>query len=320
MTTKVKTSLTSMTPPVPDIRSNSICVIIKTSRFTTRRTVPKADVTVASTEKEAKAPDQDMVAVAKDLLDSPELRRIVTFDHITKLWVKARSVPSPLLRSSAYLLAVDALEEMYGYLETRKAERAPLESLFVAAYPGLIASAKKRLGPLFDASQYPPVEVIRREFNFDWQVVEISTPDVKLRGVSQALFEKEKKKAELVWTNAVGQINAALAEGMADVVRHLSDRLGAGDEPPKRFRESAIKRVTDFLDTFAQRNLAGDADLAKLVGDAKKLLSGVDAKELKREAGTRKRVVAGFAVIKASLDTMLEDRPTRAAAIADDEV
>lgn len=295
----------------PDVRKNSICFIIRTSRMTVRRTVSKGDVKVESTVA-GKDPDQEMVTVAKDLLDSPELRKIATFDHVTKLRVKAQSVPSPLLRSSAYLIAVDGLVDMYGYMEKRKRDRAPLEAAFEAAYPVLVAEAKKRLGSLFDPSEYPPVKVIRQLFSFEWQVVEVGTPDAKLRSVSQALFEKEKAKAEQVWVNAVGQINEALAEGMADVVAHLSERLGGGDEPPKRFRASAIKRVTDFLDAFGNRNITENADLAKLVSDARRLLSGVDAKVIKGETDTRKQVIAGFAVIKRDLDAMLEARPARA--------
>jgi len=308
-------------PEIPaDIRKNSICIIIQTSRFTTRRTVAQADVKVEATDDEKSVPDQDMVTVAKDLLDSPELRRIATFDHITKLWVKARSVPSPLLRAGAHMFSIDALEDMYAYLEQRKKDREPLMDEFAAAYPGLVRAAKIKLGPLFDAKQYPPADVIKREFRFDWQVVEIDTPNEKLRGISQALFEKEKAKAEATWSSAVGQINDALAAGMAEVVNHLAERMGDGDEAPKRFRASAVKKVEDFLANFAQRNLANNEQLNKLVTDAKKLLSGVDAKELKKDGELRKRVVEGFKEIKTSLDGMLEDRPGRAFARKDDEV
>ena len=309
-----------------NVQANSICVLIKMSRFTVRRTVQQGDVNVEANvearggkSRPESIIDQDCVTVAKDLLDSDELRKIVTFDHVTKLWVKSRTVQSPLLRASAYLLGVDALPEMYGYLEARKKDRVTLEADFAAAYPGLIDAAKKRLGPLYDPTQYPPAASVRRLFGFDWQVIEIVTPNEKLRSISQALFEKEKAKAEAVWTSAVGQINDALAEGMAEVVAHLGARLGGGDEPPKRFRETAIKRVTDFLDAFGQRNVTGNADLARLVDQARRLLSGVDAKAVKKDGDLRRRLAQGVAEIKGSLDGMLEARPARAAAAFGDD-
>lgn len=303
------------------LRDSSICVIIRTSRFTTRRTVKSEDVTVeANDAKGGEQPDQEMVTVAKDLLDSPELRAIATFDHYTKLWFKSRSVPSPLLRSSAYMFAIDALEDMYAYLEQRAKDRQPLIEAFKAALPAHVKTAKEKLGPLFDRTEYPRAADVDALFTFEWQVVEIGTPDQKLRGVSQALFEKEKAKAELVWSSAVGQIEQALAAGMQDVVTHLAERLGGGDEKPKRFRESALRKVTDFLDAFAQRNIGGSEQLAGLVAKAKALTNGVDVKALKDDAKVRQQVVAGFADIKKSLDTMVEAKPSRAIAGADDEV
>ena len=75
--------------PVPDIRKNSVCFVIKTSRMTVRRTVSRGDVKVESTVA-GKDQDQEMVTVAKDMLDSPELRAIATFDHVTKLRPSSR--------------------------------------------------------------------------------------------------------------------------------------------------------------------------------------------------------------------------------------
>jgi hypothetical protein len=304
------------------MRDTSICVIINTARFTTRRTVDKAEVSVEATEaKKDEEVDQDAVHVAKDLLDSPALRAIATFDHYTKLWFKARSVPSPLLRSSAYMFSIDALADMYAYLEQRKVERVALMDAFIKDYPTLVKKAKEKLGPLFDESEYPRVSELRRMFRFTWQVVEIGTPDEKIRRVSQQIFEKEKAKAEEVWTSAVGQIEDALAAAFSGVVEHLGERLGDGQEKPKRLRESALKRVNDFLDAFAQRNVGGSDRLAVLVDKAKKVTSGVDIKALREDGGVRKAVATGFQEIKASLDKMMEDRPSRAAvALGDEEV
>lgn len=304
---------------VDNIKANSICVFIKMSRFTVRRTVKQDKVNVEATDRFNAAVDQDLMTVAKDLLDSQELRKIVTYDHVTKVWVKARTVQSPLLRASAYLLDVDALPDMYEYLEQRKKNRGALVQDVAAAYPALVKAAKERLGPLFDQSEYPPVAALLKLFDFEWSVIEIVTPNEKLRTISQALFEKEKSKAEAVWKSAVGQINDALAASLNEVVEHLGDRLGGGDEAPKRFRASALKKVTDFIETFAQRNVAGSAGLAKLVGDAKAMLEGVDVKAIKTDGDLRKRLATSIAGIKSSLDGMMENKPARAISVGGDE-
>jgi len=324
MAKKAKAAAAVVTPAdlqksVDNIKTNSICVLIKTSRFTVRRTVKQDRVDVESRDAKGANIDQDLMTVAKDLLDSPELRKIVTYDHVTKVWVKARTVQSPLLRASAYLLDVDALPDMYEYLEARKKGRGePLQD-FAAAYPALVKAAKTRLGPLFDQGDYPPVAELLKLFDFSFSVIEIVTPNDKLRTISQALFEKEKSKAEAVWQSAVGQINDALVESMSEVVEHLGERLGGGDEAPKRFRASALKKVTDFVETFAQRNVTGNAQLNKLVADAKAMLEGVDVKAVKKDGDLRKKLASSIAGIKASLDGMMENRPSRAISVGGDD-
>jgi hypothetical protein len=297
-----------------ELRENSICVIIQASRFSVRRTVAKDRVQVDAVGEGPGLAivDQDQVTVAKDLLDSKELRAVGLYDHYTKQWLRARSVPSPLLRSGAYLISVGALGDVYAYLEARKVGRDALIGQFEESYPALVRAAKGRLGPLFDPSEYPARGELRGMFGMEWQVVEMGTPDVKLRSISQALFEKERDKAERVWTSAVGQINEALAQGMADVVGHIGK--------PKRFGEKSLARVTEFLGLLDARNLTRNADLTALADKARKLLSGVDAKSLKKDVGSRERLATEFTAIKASLDTMLEARPVRAIALSDEEV
>lgn len=302
------------------VRDASVCLVVEASQFRVHRTVPKDEVNVVPTAGGAAKPDKKMVAVTKTLLESRELRAIETHIAATKAWIASRAVPSELIRAGAYLLSVDALVEVYGHLEKRAGELTALVERFSAAYPNHVREARKKLGPLWSADQYPAASAVASKFSFTWRVVEVGTPDAKLRSISRALFEKERAKAEQVWSSAVGQINQALAAGMADVVGHLAEKIGGGDEKPKRLRQAAVKRVSDFLDTFDSRNLTKNADLAALVEKARRIISGVDAKQIRDDEGLRRSVAAGFAEVKAGLDTMLEDRPGRAITFADEEV
>lgn len=301
------------------VRENSICVIIEASRFGARRSVAKGEVTVSSNAETDKKIDQAMCAVGKELLDSDELRTIAGHDHYTKRWIKARSVPSPLIRSSAFLVKAETLPLIYDYLEGRAVERQELVKKLRGVWPKLVKAAKERLGPLWKAEEYPAASAIEDEFELVWRVVEIGTPDKKLRSISKALYEKEKKKAEETWSNAVGQITQALAQAMLEPVAHLAEKLGGGDEKPKRLRVTALQHVTEFLDTFDGRNLTQNSDLDAIVKKAKALLQGVDVKQLKDDDKFRKQFAADFKTIKSGLDKMLEDKPGRAISFSDDE-
>lgn len=304
-----------------EMQEGSICIFIKTKRLTTKRAVDQDKVNVEASDGADEDIDQDSVTVAKELLKSKELKAIAAYDHYTRRWFRQRSVPSPLLKSSAYCFATSALPDMYEYLEKRFEDRKPLIEAFVTALPGLKAQAEKDLGPVFDATEYPASDQAARDlFDFTWQVVEITSPNRKMRSVSQAIFEKEKAKAEQTWVTAAGQIEQALAQGMAKLVEHLGKQLGNGTDKPKRLRQESIKNVLAFLDTFQQRNISGNADLAKLVEDAKNLVKDVDVKDVRKDVDLRKRLVEGVASVTAKLDTMIEDKPNRAIALDGDEV
>lgn len=306
-----------------EMQEGSICIFIKTKRLTTRRSVDQDDVTVAEAGANVidTEIDQDSVTVAKELLKSKELKAIGAYDHMTRRWFRQRSVPSPLLKSSAYCFATAALPEMYEYLEQRAEERVALVEKLIEQLPNLKAQAEKDLGPLFDPTEYPGSDQAARDlFDFTWQVVEIISPNRKMRSVSQTIFEKEKAKAEQTWVTAGKQIEAALAEGMAKLVEHLAKQLGDGKDKPKRLRQESIANVLTFLDTFQQRNITGSADLAKLVDEAKNLVLGVDVKDLRKDDAFRQRIVEGVASVNAKLSKMIEDKPSRAISLDDEEV
>lgn len=309
-----------MTATPQEIMAKSVCLVLSFARIGSKRSVASNEVKVSATEA-TKALDQSMVHVGKDLFDSPQLRAIVTHDSVTRKWVVSRSVPSPLFRNSVYLLSVDAVEEVCEHLEERREDRAKLEEEFVAAWLGLVREAKWRLGPLFDPSEYPTVNALRDALKMEWSLIEWGTPEKKLRTISKAMFEKERAKAEAMWANAAVQIEDALVAGMSEVFSHLADVLSGGEDgKPKKFKQASVSKVEEFLELLAKRNLTGRKDLDELAEKGRRLLTGVDAKDLKSDDKLRARVVKGVGEIKSSLGEMLEARPARKITLTDEEV
>ena len=210
---------------------------------------------------------------------------------------------------------------MYEHLEQRAAGREPLIEALVQALPVLKKKAEQDLGSLYDETQYPASDQAARDlFDFTWQVVEISSPNRKMRSVSQVIFEKEQKKAEQTMITAVAQVEQALAGALSQIVKHLGTQLGSGGEKKQRIRQESFQKVMDFIESFPQRNIGGSADLAKLVEEAKDLVKGVDVKDVRKDDELRKKLVEGVAKVNATLDTMLEQKPTRAISLSDEEV
>jgi hypothetical protein len=93
---------------------------------------------------------------------------------------------------------------------------------------------------------------------------------------------------------------------MAKLVQHMADRLKEGpDGKPLRFKETTVSNLVEFLTNFEFRNVTDDSELQVLVAQARELLHGVNAEDLRMTGDLRTKVQDGMADIAAQLDTML---------------
>ena len=78
----------------------------------------------------------------------------------------------------------------------------------------------------------------------------------------------------------------------------------AADEVRSRFKFE--------WDAFGPKGeMMGDAETGRIVAQCRKVLQGVDVKELKDDAKAQEQIAASMALVKGNLDKMLEKRPTR---------
>lgn len=298
---------------VKSVMEKSLILMLSFSRLRAKRAVSSSEVEVDA--------DKSMIHVAKDILDSEELRAVSSYDRETKRWLRRRvSADLEFLSGGAYLLSVDLYADANEWLATRAKGRAEVIAAFKKAYPERVKEAKKRLGKLFDADEYPDVKTVEQYFAMEFGWMEVG-PSQKLKKIDVKQYEKEARKYEDKMKSVVEDIRLGLRAGLAELVGHLAERLSGKDgDEPKRFRASALTKMTEFLDLFEKRDLTNDVETRKLVERAKRLVAGVDADQIRDDEKLRKRVAEGFTAIKASVDGMLEGKPSRAISLADEDV
>lgn len=249
-----------------------------------------------------------LLKVSKTLLDSDELDAIKKADGKMRQWLYNTCLPFDM---GIMLLPIGLIEAAEERMKAYKIERASLVETFISAYPGLCTAAAQQLGSLYDITEYPTVDEIRERYTFDWQYTTFSVPG-QLKNISSALFEAEQQKAAASMQAATEEITSLMRETMLKLVSHLQDRLSPGDEgKPKILKESAIKNLTEFLDTFDLRNVTSDTELANLVAKARSLVGGRDAVQLRSSDTLKTEVLSGLDSIMDSLNTMVEEKPGR---------
>jgi hypothetical protein len=295
---------------------NSICLALQRGKLGNSRKVSTAKI-------ETKA-DRAMLKLSKQLLDSPEYDAIKSLDGRIGKYLDSYALPSVLPHSDAvWFIPLGLVTRIQTKLLDFSAERKQLVKAFVAAYPQRVREAaegeRAKLGEFADINDYPPVHDIEEKFYLDWQYVEFGVSD-KLRQIDSKLFEQERQRNERQWAEATVVAQQTLRACMAKLVDHMVDRLsGNEDGKPKRFNDTLITNVNEFLGVFDARNITNDQELKVLVDRARQIVRGVDPEVLRNNDSTRAYVARGFEQIKGRLDGMMTAVPKRAYRLDDED-
>lgn len=280
--------------PGVDLAKKTVCIKVRVSTMGNTRKVSTSQI-------EADA-DKDLLRVSKHLVDSAELKAINRFDGEIRRFLYTICLPFEV---GIHLLPIAALENVEQRLRQFATDREQLVTAFLAAYPSLQEAAQTRLRALYNPADYPQAEDVARQFGFSWQYISFGVPE-QLKGISREVFEQEREKAAQRMAEASSEIQLVLRETMAKLVQHMADRLREGaDGKPMRFKETTVSNLVEFLSNFEFRNVTDDTQLQDLVSQARGLLQGVQANDLRTEGSLRARVQQGMSEIAGQLDTML---------------
>jgi hypothetical protein len=283
----------------------ALCLKLSISKFHTKRKAGMEGVTVDA--------DKNDLHLAKEILQSKELKRVATIETQARNIIKERYAAGgalSMLGGGRYLIPLALVEKVEDRLAKLEVEYNARVEEFLAAYPMRREEARDRLRALFDEDDYPEVDVLRGRFAFRWRFLPAewsftaNDGSESLQVVSAAVYEKERKRAEEEWRGAVDEIKDALREAFADLIAHAVERLTPGDDgKTKVFQASLVRNITDFIETFEARNsLVNYADLKVLVDRARRVLNGIDADDLRTSDGLRESVRKSFEAIKTSID------------------
>ena len=143
-------------------------------------------------------------------------------------------------------------------------------------------AARKRLGSLYNAADYP--NSLSGLFGVEWDYPAIEPPNY-LRELSPELFEQEQARVAARFDEAVRLAEEAFTGELAKLVSHLAERLaGTADGRPKIFRDSALTNLAEFFERFRQLNVRSNADLDDMVDRVQQLVRGVEPRQLREQS------------------------------------
>jgi len=249
-------------------------------------------------------PEEDSVSVEMKILKSPEYDSIKSLDRGIKSSLEKLALPSPF-KDGIYLIPIPLIERVNKLVENYKAQREAAIEKFIVKYQEAIDDAKARLNGFFDSKYYPEAFVIRSRFSVDSMFVDFGTPTA-LDEVSPELFAKEQQAMRQRMQNAAEEIQLALRSSFQELVNHMVEILTPGpDGKYKKFYESSLTNLKEFLGDFSARNITDDTELDALVTKAKDILNGADVSLLRDAPAFKQAVATSLDEVKTTLATLV---------------
>ena len=292
--------------PSARLRTTMAAVRLSFTWLGVRKSLTPAQKALAA---ESFGAEGDYLSAGKKLLDTkhPAFRSVTAIRGRVQSVSRGMTLPFP--EPGVRLLRRDQIEQFDALMTDLRAELANEVANLDAHFAELKATARHRLGSLFNADDYPGSLI--GLFGMEWDFPSVEPPSY-LQQLSPELYEQEKQRIAARFDEAVTLAEQAFAEELAKLVAHLTERLsGAEDGRPKVFRDSAITNLGEFFERFKTLNIRSNEDLDNLVIQAQRVVRGVVPQTLRDDRTIRERVASQLGAVQTSLSGLMVDRPRR---------
>jgi hypothetical protein len=249
------------------------------------------------------------LSAGKKLLDTshPAFKAVTAIKGRCQSYWKAVALPYP--EPGIRLIRQQSLNEFDNQIVRFKEELADAVEHLDRHYGELRSAARRRLGNLFDPSDYPVSLIGLFGIEHDYPSVE---PPNYLQQLNPDLYEQECQRVQARFDEAVQLAEQAFLDELSKLVDHLNERLsGTVDGKPKIFRDTALTNLTEFFERFQTLNIHSNEQLDELVERARRVTRGIEPQQLRENGSLRQKLGKQLSSVQSSLDGLLVDRPRR---------
>ncbi len=306
-TQPTNTPITQTTPNAAQrLRTTMAAVRLSFTWLGVRKTLAPEQRTTAARAFHA---DRELLSASKLILDTknPGYRAVAAVrSEASSYW---RTVTLPFPEAGIRLLPQNSLGLFATTMQTYRERLQEAARELADQYDTIKTEAERRLGTLFNASDYPTT--LDGLFDMEWSVIPIEPPQY-LVALNPEVFQAEQARVRERFENAVELAEQAFATELQRLTAHLTERLtGLHDGQPKVFRDSAVENLREFFERFRRLNIRSSPELDMLVEEAQQVITGIEPQTLRDSNRLRQMVARDFEHIQAAVGDLLVDRPRR---------
>jgi hypothetical protein len=249
----------------------------------------------------------EWLTATKKLVDPESLKPICKVGNAARTYLTGISLPFPI--QGMVFIPKEMITRVDQRLEEFKSEFNQTVATFLGDYDKLRETAMVYLGELFNEVDYPVH--VQEKFSFAWRFIILDVPNGKSGILSPEIYEREKEKFIQTMEEARGMAIESLREEFASMVERITERFSeSADGKPKVFKNATVESFYEFFETFKQRNIFRDEELAQLVERAQALLGDVSAENIRSNGHVKETIRTGMAEIENAMGIALA-RPRR---------
>lgn len=223
------------------------------------------------------------------LAGSAELDAVNKYAAQVRNWHTLQTLPWS--DSGARLVPTARLFDYQQQLGQHEQEFLRLVDNFIAAYSTLVQAAQFRLGDLFDADEYPDVDVVASKFGFGYVFSPVPEVGDFRVDIGNEGLDALKKQYELNRNKFIQEAMEDVWRRVREVTERLSNQLRVESNGEKgRMHQSTLDSALELCDMMKSMNLTNDPEMERVRKELRMTLDGVDLKELKKNEYAREDV------------------------------
>ena len=277
------------------------CLIqLSTSIWGARRKIKTGQITDMAGANE-------WLSTHKKLIDPCALKPIQKVANAARGYLSGVSLPFPI--NGMLFVPKEMISRVDKELYRFKSEFDSKIEDFVSRYDELREVAVVYLGDLFNETDYP-VD-IRSKFSFAWRFIVLDVPNGKAGVLSPEVYEREKTKFVQTMEEARELAIVSLREEFSSMIKRVTERFTNGHgTKSKIFKNGTVNNFYEFFETFRERNIFRDSELAELVDQAEAILGGKTAETIRSNDQLKDHIREGMVEVEKSMENILS-RPRR---------
>jgi hypothetical protein len=147
---------------------------------------------------------------------------------------------------------------------------------------------------------------IRSKFALLWRFIILDVPNGNTAILAPEVYEREKVKFVQTMEQARELAVQSLREEFAGMVERITERFSNGKNgDSKIFKNGTVNNFYEYFETFKERNIFKDEQLAELVERAKSILGGQSPEEIRSNDRLKERIKDGMQPLEQAMAEIL---------------